>query len=84
MFQMCYTLIIMRALGTINHYIMVVTADLLCRVPTFWKILKCSGNEKASWNVLESCKMSWKFLEINEFSGNLCLLKFGITVVPFL
>ena len=57
-------------------------SQLYCRVPTFWKVLKCPGNEK---NVLESCKMSWKVLEIDEFSGNLGLLKFGMmTVVPFL
>ena len=45
-------------------------------------ILECPGNEK---NVLESYKMSWKVLEINGFSGNLGLLKFGMmTVIPFL
>ena len=57
------------------------------RVPTFWKVLKCPGNEK---NVLESWKMFWKVLEINEFSGNLGLIEIWndyylmITVVPFL
>ena len=49
------------------------------RVPTFWK---SPGNEKMSWN---RAKVSWKILEINEFSGNLGLLKFEIqTIAPFL
>ena len=42
------------------------------RVPTFWKVLECPG-------------IVQNVLEINEFSGNLGLLKFGMmTVVPFL
>ena len=38
--------------------------NLEYRVPTFWKVLECPGNEK---NVQELCEIAWKMLEINEF-----------------